>query len=166
MVIQEKKKKDEIKIYVGLKKLNDVCMHDPFSTSFTDEALDNVGGQEAYSFTYGFSGYHQIKITPEDRSKTTLENEWGCFHYTVMPFRLKNEPMSFSCVFIAAFKDFIHKFLEVYFDDWTMFGLVKYHVASLRLMLDTCQMYQIALNLKKCLFRVPFGTLLGHVVCR
>jgi len=67
---------------------------------------------------------------------------------------------------VAVFKEFIHKFLEVYFDDWTVFGLVKRRVASLRLMLDTCRRYQITLNLKKCLFCVPFGTLLGHVVCR
>ena len=28
-----------------------------------EEVLENVGGHEAYSFTGGFSGYHQIKIT-------------------------------------------------------------------------------------------------------
>ena len=166
MVVQEKKQKDEIRICVDLRKLNDACVHDPFPTPFTDEVLDNVGGQEAYSFTDGFSGYHQIKIAPEDRSKTTFATEWGCFQYTVMPFGLKNAPAIFSRVVIAAFKEFIHKFLEVYFDDWTMFGLVKCHVASLRLMLDTCRRYQIVLNLKKCLFCVPFGNLLGHVVCR
>jgi hypothetical protein len=166
MVVQEKKQKDEIRICVDLRKLNDACVHDPFPTPFTDEVLDNVGGQEAYSFTDGFSGYHQIKIAPEDRSKTTFATEWGCFQYTVMPFGLKNAPAIFSRVVVAAFKEFIHKFLEVYFDDWTVFGLVKCHVASLRLMLDTCRRYQIALNLKKCLFCVPFGNLLGHVVCR
>jgi len=64
------------------------------------------------------------------------------------------------------FKEFIHKFLEEYIDDWTVFGLVKCHVASLRLMLDMCCRYQIALNLKKFLFYVPFGILLGHVVCK
>jgi len=47
-----------------------------------------------------------------------------------------------------------------------MFGMVKPHVASLRLVLDTCRRYQIMLNLKKCSFCVPFGTLLSHVVCR
>jgi len=50
-------------------------------------------------------------------------------------------PTIFSHVVIATFKEFIHKSLEVYFDDWTMFGLVKHHVASLRLMLDTCRRY-------------------------
>jgi len=44
MVVQEKKQKDEIRICVDLRKLNDACMHDPFSTLFTDEVLDNVGG--------------------------------------------------------------------------------------------------------------------------
>ena len=92
--------------------------------------------------------------------------EWGSYQYTVMPFGLKNVPSIFSCVVVATFKEFIHKFLEVYFDDWTVFGLVKHHVASLHLMLGTCGGYQIALNLKKCMFCVLFGTLLGHVVCR
>ena len=49
----------------------------------------------------------------------------GYFQYTVMPFRLKNAPAMFSRVVIYAFKEFIHKFLEVYFDDWTIFGLLK-----------------------------------------
>jgi len=139
-------------------------VHDPFPTPFIDEVLDNVGGQEAYSFTDGFSGHHQIKIVPEDRSKTSFTTEWGCFQYTIMPFGLKNTPAIFSCVVVAAFKEFIHKFLEVYFDGWIVFGLVKHHVASLHLMLDTCRRYQITLNLKKCMFSIPFGNLLGHVV--
>ena len=66
IVVQEKKQKEEISIGIDLRKLNDACMHDPSPTPFTDEVLDNVGGQEAYSSTNGFFGYHQIKITPED----------------------------------------------------------------------------------------------------
>jgi len=166
MVVQEKKKKGEIRIRVDLQKLNDACVHDPFPTSFTDEVLDNVGGKEAYSFTNMFFGYHPIKISPEDRSKTTFATKWGCFQYTVMPFGLKNVLSIFFRVVIAVFKEFIHKFLEVYFDDWAVFGLVKCHVTSLRLMLDTCHIYQIVLNLKKNIFFVPFGILLGHVVCK
>ena len=43
-------------ICVDLRKLNNGYLHDPFPTHFTDEVLDNVGGQEAYSFTDEFSG--------------------------------------------------------------------------------------------------------------
>jgi hypothetical protein len=71
MVVQ-KKKKEEIRICIDLRKMNDSCLHDPFPTPFTDEVLDNVGSQEVYSFTDGFSGYHQIQISKEDRHKTTF----------------------------------------------------------------------------------------------
>ena len=70
MVVQEKKTKGEIRICVDLRKLNDACLHDPFPNPFTDEVLDNVGGQEVYSFTDGFSGYHQIRIALEDLLET------------------------------------------------------------------------------------------------
>eukprot|EP00253_Pinus_taeda_P008527 PITA_08527 len=78
--------------------------------------LDNVGGQEAHLFTNGFSGYHQIKITPEHRSKMTFVIEWGCSQYMVMPFELKNASAVFSHVFIETFKYFIDRFLEIELD--------------------------------------------------
>jgi hypothetical protein len=84
-----------------------------------------------------------------------------------MPFGLKNAPTVFSRIVVATFKDFIHKFLEVYLDDWTMFILLKEHMQALRLMLDRCRQLHISLKLKKCIFCTPFETLLlGHVVCK
>jgi hypothetical protein len=61
MVVQEKKK-GGIRICVDLRKLNDSFLHDLFPTPFTDEVLENVGGQEAYSFTDGFSGYQLLHM--------------------------------------------------------------------------------------------------------
>jgi hypothetical protein len=58
MVVQEKKQ-GGIRICVDLRKLNDSFLHDPFLTPFTDEVLENVGGQGAYSFTNGFLGSNQ-----------------------------------------------------------------------------------------------------------
>ena len=83
-----------------------------------------------------------------------------------MPFGLKNATAIFSRVVVVVFKEFIYKFVEVYFDDWTVFGLLKNHVEALRMMLAKCRQHQISLNLKKCIFCVPFGVLLGHIVCR
>jgi hypothetical protein len=50
MVVQDKTT-GEIKICIDLRKLNDACLHDPFPMPFTDEVLDNVGGQEVYYYT-------------------------------------------------------------------------------------------------------------------
>jgi hypothetical protein len=83
-----------------------------------------------------------------------------------MPIGLKNPPTIFSRVVVEAFKEFLHKFLEAYFDDWTMFSLLKNHIECIRIMLDNCRQCQIALNMKKCIFFSPFGLLLGNIVCK
>jgi hypothetical protein len=81
-----------------------------------------------------------------------------------MPFGLKNAPTIFSRVVIVAFKEFIHQFLEVYLDGWTIYSLLKYHVDVLRIMLEICRRCHISLNIKKCILRTLFGIPLGHIV--
>ena len=139
IVIHDKKKIGEFRICIDLRKLNDPCLHDPFPTPFTDEVLESVGGQEMYSFTDGFSSYHQVRIAKENLHKMTFVTEWGCYQYTVMPFGLKNALAIFSRIVVVSFKDFIQKFIKVYFNDWIVFGLTKNHIKSLRMMLECCR---------------------------
>jgi len=54
IVIQNKKGTKDIRVCVYYRSLNSTCMHDHLLTSFSDEALDQVAGNEAYSFTDGF----------------------------------------------------------------------------------------------------------------
>jgi hypothetical protein len=79
-----------------------------------------------------------------------------------MPFGLNKSSTVFSRIVIETFQDFI----EVYMDDWMIYSLLKEHVALLRLMFDKCRELHILLNLRKCIFYVPHGNLLGHIVCR
>jgi hypothetical protein len=58
IVIQGKKGTNDIRLCVDYRSLNSACAHDPFPTRFSDEVLDQMVGNEAYSFTNGFSGYH------------------------------------------------------------------------------------------------------------
>jgi hypothetical protein len=92
--------------------------------------------------------------------------KWGSYLYTVTSFGLNNAHVVFSRVVVATFKEFIHKFLEVYLYNWIVFILLKDQIETIRLMLSRCRKYQISLNLKKCVFCTPFGILLGHVECR
>jgi hypothetical protein len=92
--------------------------------------------------------------------------EWGSYQYTIIPFGMKNAPAVFSRVVVAAFKEFIHKFLKVYLDGWTMLNLLKDHIEFLRIMLDRCRQCHILLNLKKRIVFTSFGIMLGHVVCK
>ena len=89
-----------------------------------------------YFLSDGFFGYDHIIISKKDRHNTTFETKWGCFQYTVIPFGLENAPTIFSSNVVASLKYFRHMFLEVYFDDWTVFELIKYHIESLIMMLE------------------------------
>jgi len=150
---------------IDYRSLNNACMHDPFPMPFSDEFLDNVVGNEAYSFTDGFLGSHHVRIAEEEKRKTNFTTEWGSYAYNVMPFGLNNVPIVFSRIVIDAFRDYIHKFLEVYMDDSAVYSLLKKHTSLLRIMFERCRQLHISLNLKKCIFVVPFGTLLGRIVC-
>ena len=131
LMVVHYKKTGKIWICVDLRKLNDTCLHVPFPTPFTNEVLEGFGGQEVYSFIDGLLGYHQIEIMKEDRHKMIFVIECGCFHYTMMPFGLKNAPAIFSRIVVTGFKDFNKKFLAVYMDDWTVYGLVKDQISNL-----------------------------------
>jgi hypothetical protein len=60
-----------------------------------------------------------------------------------MPFGLKNAPAMFSRIVVTTFKEFMHKSLEVYLDDWMVFSLLKEHMLVLQLMLCRCKQLHI-----------------------
>jgi hypothetical protein len=76
-------------------------------------------------------------------------------------FRIEECTTIFSRVVVEAFKEFLHKVLESYFDYWIVFSLLKDHIECLRLMLDKCRQCQISLNLKKMYFLFTIWSVVG-----
>jgi len=121
ITIQRKKGMENIPDCMDYMILNASYVQDPFLKPSSDEVPDHITTNEEYSFTYGFFGYHQDRISKEDKKKTTFTTECGSFSYNFMPFGLKNSPSMFSWIVIEALCDFIHKFIEVYLDDWIVY---------------------------------------------
>lgn len=65
----------------------------------------------------GFSGYNQIKMTPDDMEKTTFITPWGTFFYKVIPFGLKNFGIIYQHAMVTLFHYMIHKEIEAYIGD-------------------------------------------------
>ncbi|KAL4379584.1 hypothetical protein GQ457_02G030090 [Hibiscus cannabinus] len=59
------------------RKLNKATRKDHFPLPFIDQMLDRLAGKQFYCFLDGYSGYNQIKIAPEDQSKTTFTCPYG-----------------------------------------------------------------------------------------
>ncbi|KAK8572841.1 hypothetical protein V6N12_028881 [Hibiscus sabdariffa] len=87
-------------------------------------------GKPYYCFLYGYSGYNQIAIAPEDQSKTTFTYPYGTFAFRRMPFGLCNAPATFQRCMTAIFSDMNEDFLEIFMDDFSTFGIVLGHKIS------------------------------------
>jgi hypothetical protein len=90
------KKNEKLRVCVNYKKINDVTHKDRYHFPFCDEILEEVASHELYSFADGYSGYHQVKIAPEDQFKTTFTSPWGTFCYEEISFELCNAPTTFE----------------------------------------------------------------------
>ncbi|XP_059658923.1 uncharacterized protein LOC132305272 [Cornus florida] len=64
----------------------------------------------------------EVAIHPDDQEKTTFTCPYGTFAYRRMPFGLCNAPATFQRCMMAIFSDMIENFLEVFMDDFLVFG--------------------------------------------
>ena len=127
--------------------------------------LDRLAGKAYYCFLDGYTGYNQITIAPEDQEKTTFTCPYGTFAFRKMPFGLCNAPATFQRSMMAIFSDMVEKFIEVFMDDFSIFGESYDHcLSNLVKVLQRCVETNLVLNWEKCHFMVKEGIVLGHKV--
>ena len=159
------KKNGKVRVCVDFRDLNEATPKDNFPLPHIDVLVDNTARNHLFSFMDGFSGYNQIKMAEEDKTKTTFITTWGTFCYKVMPFGLKNVEATYKRAMVALFHDLMHKELEVYVDD--MIAKSKEdedHLLVLKNFFKRLRKFQLKLNPEKCTFGVTSGKLLGFVV--
>nr|GEX67929.1 DNA-directed DNA polymerase [Tanacetum cinerariifolium] len=118
------------RVCIDYRKLNEVTQKDHFPLPFMDQMLERLTGNEYYCFLDGFSGGFQIPIDPKDQEKTTFTFPYGTFAYKRMPFGLCNAPGTFQRCMMAIFHDMIEQTMEVFMDDFSVFGIVLGHKIS------------------------------------
>lgn len=125
--------------------------------------LERLAGHSHYCFLDGYSGYNQIPVAPEDQEKTTFTCPYGTFAYRRMPFGLCNAPATFQRFMMAIFSDMVEKFIEVFMDDFSVFGSsFDDCLEHLGLVLQRCVETRLVLNWEKCYFMVQEDIVLGH----
>jgi hypothetical protein len=159
------KKDGKVRMCVDYRDLNRASPKDNFPLPHIDTLVDNTTINTVFSFMDGFSGYNQIKMADEDRSKTAFVTHWGTFVYDVMPFGLKNAWATYQRAMVNLFHDMIHHEIEVYVDDMIAKSrTTQDHLTDLRKLFQRLKKYQLRLNPNKCSFGVTFEKLLGFIV--
>ncbi|KAH9680863.1 hypothetical protein KPL71_026717 [Citrus sinensis] len=153
------------RVCIDYRKLNSVTHKDHFPLPFIDQMLDRLAGHEFYCFLDGYSGYNQIPIAPKDQEKTTFTCPFGTFAYRRMPFGLCNAPATFQRCMLSIFSDMVERFLEVFMDDFSVFGdSFDQYLHHLTLVLQRCIEKNLVLNWEKYHFMVKQGIVLGHII--
>ncbi|KAM2008515.1 hypothetical protein ACFX16_003394 [Malus domestica] len=153
------------RVCINYRKLNNTTRKDHFPLPFIDQMLERLAGHSFYCFLDGYSGYNQIVIAPDDQEKTTFTCPFGTFAYRRMPFGLCNAPATFQRCMVSIFFDFIEKIIEVFMDDFSIFGdSFDGCLENLTLILKRCVETNLVLNWEKCHFMVKQGIVLGHIV--
>ncbi|GJR25239.1 reverse transcriptase domain-containing protein [Tanacetum coccineum] len=155
------------RVCIDYRKLNEATQKDHFPLPFMDQMLERLAGNEFYCFLDGFSGYFQILIDPQDQEKTTFTCPYRTFAYRRMPFGLCNAPGTFPRCMMAIFHDMIEKTMEVFMDDFSVFGdSFDSCLSTLEKMLKQCEDTNLVLNWEKCHFMCREEIVLGHKISK
>ena len=111
-----KKKNGKWKVCVDFTDLNRACPNDPFPIPKIDQLVDATCGHARMSFLDSFPGYHQIALAAKDQEKTSFISLEANYHYTVMPFDLKNAGVTYQRMMTRLFREKIRRMVEVYID--------------------------------------------------
>jgi hypothetical protein len=106
---------------IDYQKLNKATQKDHFLLPFIDKMLERLAN---HSFCYldGYSGYHHIPVLLDNQSKTTITCPYGTSAYRRMSFGLCNAPTSFQRCMMVIFSDLVEKVMEVFMDDFSIYG--------------------------------------------
>jgi hypothetical protein len=67
-------------------------------------------------------------MAEEDQEKTAFVTESGVFVAFIMMFGLKTTPTTFWRIIMEIFEEYIHGFMQVFLEDFAVFGMRKAHL--------------------------------------
>ncbi|KAJ9517576.1 hypothetical protein QJQ45_025084, partial [Haematococcus lacustris] len=154
-----------LRMCIDYRALNKVTVKNKYPLPRIDQLLDRLHGATVFSSLDLQSGYHQIRIQPEDVPKAAFRTPYGHYQFKVLSFGLTNAPATFQAVMNDIFRDYLNDFVVVYLDDILVFSKNKAeHLKHLEIVFRILKEHELYAKLKKCEFEKSELKFLGHLV--
>lgn len=155
----------KFRLVVDFRKVNEKTTSDRYPMPEISTILDQLKGCTYFTTLDLASGFHQIRMRPEDVQKTAFSVNNGKYEYLRMPFGLKNAPSIFQRAMDDVLREHIGTRCYVYMDDVVVFGkTLDEHVHNLKLILDTLSDANLKVQLDKSEFLHKSIEFLGYIV--
>lgn len=162
-----KKKDGTMRMCVDYRALNNVTIKNSYPLPRVDELFDRLHGAKYFSKIDLRSGYHQIRIAPEDVPKTAFRTRYGHFEFLVLPFGLTNAPGTFMHLMHQTFREALDSFVLVFLDDILIYSkTLEEHKLHVRKVLEVLRKEKLYAKESKCEFFKTEVEFLGHMVGR
>jgi hypothetical protein len=112
-----KKKDQSLRLCVDYRPLNAITVKNKYPLLRIDILFDQLASAKVFPKIDLRSGYHQIKICPDDVPKTAFSTGYELYEYLVMSFGLTNAPAHFMYLMNPVFMPELDKFVMVFIDD-------------------------------------------------
>lgn len=160
-----KKDTEERRLCFDYRPVNEVTIKNNSSLPNIEELFDQLLGAKFFSKIDLRSGYHQIRIHPDDVDKTAFNTRYGHYEFLVLPFGLCNAPSTFMEMMQRVFRDCVDEFVIVFMDDILVYSkTAESHAQHLRHVMGLLRKHQLYAKKSKCLFFRTKIKFLGHVI--
>ena len=164
-VLFVKKRDGSMRMCVDYRALNAATIKNKYPLPRINDLFEQLEGACVFSKIDLRSGYHQLKIRPQDVPKTAFVTRYGLYEFLVMSFGLTNAPAYFMNLMNSVFMDCLDKFVVVFIDDVLIYSRSEEeHEIHLRMVLERLRAHQLYAKFSKCEFWLKQVDFLGHVI--